>query len=316
MDQKGHVHSIVEQKDLDEQQQQVHACNASVYCFDIEAILWALPRIENHNAAGEYYLTDAIGLLAQAGYRVAGVVAQDHDECRGINTRVQLLEATEVMRSRIQRMHMLNGVTLIDAQTTYIDTDVTIGRDTVIYPNCTLQKGTAIGARCTLLPNCRISASDIGDEVQIESSVILESRVKDRATVGPFAYLRPGTVVGEACRIGDFVELKNSTIGRKTKISHLTYVGDSDLGEEINVGCGVVFVNYDGKKKFRSRVGDHAFIGCNANLVAPVEIGAHAYIAAGSTITEDVPEQALSVARARQVNKAGWVEKRREAGKI
>lgn len=219
-------------------------------------------------------------------------------------------------REKINLLHMANGVTFIDPDHTYIDADVTIASGTVIYPNNTLQNGTVIGQNCTLLPNSRISAAKIGDSVTIESSVLLECEVGKGTTVGPFAYLRPHTVVGEGCRIGDFVEIKNSHIGNKTKVSHLTYVGDSDLGEDINLGCGVVFVNYDGKNKRRSVVEDKAFIGCNTNLVAPVHVGKEAYIAAGATVTEDIPEGALYIARARGTIKEGWVLKRKADGKL
>jgi len=212
--------------------------------------------------------------------------------------------------------HMKKGVIFIDYERTYIDADVKIGKGTTIYPNCTIEKGTVIGENCMLLPNSRISAAMIGDDVTIEASVLTECRVGSGTTVGPFAFVRPKSVIGEKCRIGDFVEIKNSDIGDGTKVSHLTYVGDSDLGHDINLGCGVVFVNYDGKTKKRSHIEDHAFIGCNTNLLAPVNVGKDAYIAAGATVTEDVPEGALYIARSKGVIKEGWVEKRKADGKL
>ncbi len=219
-------------------------------------------------------------------------------------------------RDEINLRHMENGVTFMDFEHTYIDETVKIGSGTVIYPNCTLENGTVIGENCMLLPNSRMSNAQVADKVTIESSVLLDCRVGSGTTVGPFAYLRPNTVIGANCRIGDFVEIKNSHIGDLTKVSHLTYVGDSDLGKDINLGCGVVFVNYDGKAKRRSTVEDKAFIGCNTNLVAPVHVGKEAYIAAGSTVTEDVPQGALFVARSRGTVKEGWVEQRKKDGKL
>lgn len=219
-------------------------------------------------------------------------------------------------RLRINAVHQRNGVVLIDPQATYIDEQVRIGSGTCIYPGNVLEGETVIGECCTLMPNNRLRNTVVADGVTMESVVALEAQVGKGTTVGPFAYLRPGTRVGAHCRIGDFVEVKNSTIGDKTKVSHLTYVGDSDLGEDINLGCGVVFVNYDGKKKARTQVEDHAFIGCNVNLVAPVHVGKDAYVAAGSTVTQDVPDAALCIARERQVVKEGWVEARRKQGKL
>ncbi|MEG0269722.1 MAG: hypothetical protein RR653_02165 [Clostridia bacterium] len=213
-------------------------------------------------------------------------------------------------------MHQQNGVIILDPERIVIEGGVTIGAGTMLYAGNTLQGGTVIGANCVLYPNNRIQNAAIGDETTVESSVLLDCSVGAHTTVGPYAYLRPHTSVGDHCRIGDFVEVKNSAIGDGTKVSHLTYVGDSDLGKDINLGCGVVFVNYDGKEKKRSRVEDHAFIGCNCNLVAPVHIGKNAYLAAGSTVVENVPEDALFVARARGVVKEEWVKRRKEAGKL
>jgi bifunctional UDP-N-acetylglucosamine pyrophosphorylase/glucosamine-1-phosphate N-acetyltransferase len=203
-----------------------------------------------------------------------------------------------------------NGVTIIDPNNTYIDEDTIIGHDTIIYPGTVIEGKCVIGEDCIIGPNTRMVNSTCTNSVEIQSSVVLESSIGDETHVGPFAYIRPGTNIGKNCRIGDFVEIKNSVIGNKTKVSHLTYIGDADFGNNINVGCGVVVVNYDGKKKSRSTVGDNAFIGCNTNLVSPVEVKPNSYIAAGSTITEEVPEYSLAIARARQVNKEDWVIKK------
>lgn len=228
-----------------------------------------------------------------------------------IRTQADLAKAGTVMRWRINEALMEAGVMVIDPERTYIDCDVRVGCDTVIYPGCMIENGTAIGEGCVLYANCRLNHAQIGNGVTIESSVVLDAHIADRTTVGPYAYIRPGTSVGEGCRIGDFVEIKNSRIGNGTKVAHLTYVGDSDLGRQINLGCGVVFVNYDGLKKQRSIVGDRAFIGCNVNLVAPISVGDDAYIAAGSTVTCDVPAGAMLIAREREVIKEGWVAARK-----
>lgn len=315
-DDMGTVLRIVEQRELTVEEERIHACNASVYCFRIEALLWALPLLKNDNSAQEYYLTDVIGLLASAGHRIRAIRSHNHDECLGANTKFELALISKYMRNRINDQHMKNGVTLIDPHATYIDSDVTIGSDTVVYPGCFIQSGTSIGRNCTLLPNSRLDHAIIGDDVTIESAVITHASVKEGSSVGPFAYIRPNSQIGKDCRIGDFVEIKNSSIDDGTKVSHLTYVGDSDLGKDINLGCGVVFVNYNGKIKQRSKIEDHAFIGCNVNLVAPVHVGKEAYIAAGSTVTRDVPEGALLVARTKETIKEGWVEKRKLDGKL
>ena len=212
--------------------------------------------------------------------------------------------------------HERNGVIFLAPERTIVESDVVIAPGVMIYPGNTLQGSTRIGADCVLYPNNRLNNAVVGRGTTVESSVLLNCAVGEETTVGPYAYLRPDTSVGNHCRIGDFVEIKNSSIGDGTKVSHLTYVGDSDLGKDINLGCGVVFVNYDGKVKNRSKVEDHAFIGCNCNLVAPVHVGKNAYLAAGSTVVEDVPEDALFVARSRGVVKEDWVKRRKEAGKL
>lgn len=230
--------------------------------------------------------------------------------------RVQLSRAEKIMRGRIHEKLMLEGVTIIDPENTYIEDTVVIGEDTVVYPGCTLQGNTVIGKECVIYPHCRMNNAVVGEGTKVEASVLLDCKVGSFTTVGPNAYLRPKTVIGDHCRIGDFVEVKNSNIGNGTKVSHLTYVGDADLGENINLGCGVVFSNYDGKKKYRSVIGDNAFIGCNVNIVSPVNVGDDAYIAAGSTITGDVPGAALAIARERQTVKEGWVDARKAEGKL
>ncbi len=243
-------------------------------------------------------------------------VALSDDALFIVRDAEDLAEALKILRHRKNLALMREGVILLDPKKTYIDPDVRIGTGTVVHPGNTLTGGTVVGERCMLLPGSRLHKAVIGDEVTIENSVLTECAVGNRTTVGPFAYLRPGAEIGEGCRVGDFVEIKNSVIGDETKISHLTYVGDADLGKNINLGCGVVFVNYDGKHKHRTTVEDDAFIGCNTNLVSPVRVGSGAYVAAATTVTEDVPAGAFAIGRSRQTVKEGWVEQRKTEGKL
>jgi bifunctional UDP-N-acetylglucosamine pyrophosphorylase/glucosamine-1-phosphate N-acetyltransferase len=306
---QGEVEKIVEAKDCNPEETKVKEINAGMYCFDIEALLNSLDKLKNNNAQGEYYLTDVIGILKSEGFKV-GAMITDFEETIGVNSRIELAETERILRNRINRKHMENGVTIIDPNSTYIGSDVEIGKDTIIYPGNVLEGKTVIMENCMLYPNSRIADSIIEANVDIQSSVIVESRVGEGTTVGPFAYIRPESVIGKHARIGDFVEIKKSTIGDNTKVSHLTYIGDAEVGSGCNFGCGTVVVNYDGKKKHKTVIGDNVFIGCNTNLVSPVVVKDNAYTAAGSTITSEVPEGALAVARARQVNIEGWVDKK------
>lgn len=303
------VLKIVEHKDCTEEELKINEMNAAIYCFDIEKLLNSLDKLSNNNNQGEYYLTDVIGILKEEGNKV-GAVTIDYEETIGVNSRIQLAEAEGILRNRINTRHMINGVTLIDPSTTYIGDDVEIGRDTIIYPGNVLEGNTKIGEGVILYPNSRISNSIILNNVEIQSSVIIDSKIGERTTVGPFAYIRPESVIGSGARIGDFVEIKKSTIGNNTKVSHLTYIGDASVGENCNFGCGTVVVNYDGQKKHKTTIGNNSFIGCNTNLVSPVNVEDNTYIAAGSTITNDVKEGELAVARAKQRNIEGWVTKK------
>ena len=308
-DSNGQVLKIVEHKDCNEDELKINEMNTAIYCFDIELLVKALDKITNNNNQGEYYLTDVIEILKKDNKKI-GAVITEFEETIGVNSRVQLAEAEQILRKRINLKHMNNGVTLIDPNITYIGVDVEIGKDTIIYPNNILEGNTKIGERCLLYQNSRISNSIIENDVDIQSSVILDSRIGENTTVGPFAYIRPESSIGKHARIGDFVEIKKSTIGDGTKVSHLTYIGDAEVGSECNFGCGTVVVNYDGKVKNKTIIGDHSFIGCNTNLVSPVTVGDNTYIAAGSTITNEVKEGELAVARAKQRNISGWVEKK------
>ena len=308
-DSNNEVLKIVEHKDCNEEELKIQEMNTAIYCFDIELLVSSLGKINNNNNQGEYYLTDVIEILKSEGKKI-GAVVTEFEETIGVNSRVQLAEAEEILKNRINLMHMENGVTLIDPKTTYIGIDVEIGKDTIIYPNNILEGNTKIGSNCVLYQNSRIADSVVGNEVDIQSSVILNSNIGDNTTVGPFAYIRPETTIGKHARIGDFVEIKKSTIGDGTKVSHLTYIGDAEVGSECNFGCGTVVVNYDGKEKHKTIIGNHSFIGCNTNLVSPVKVEDNTYIAAGSTITSEVKEGELAIARAKQKNISGWVEKK------
>lgn len=303
------VLKIVEHKDCNEEELKVNEMNAGMYCFDIKSLLSSLEELNNNNVQGEYYLTDVIGILKSKGQKV-GALLTDYEDTLGVNSRAQLAEAERVLRKRINQFHLDNGVTLIDPNTTYIGVDAIIGKDTVIYPNNIIEGNTKIGEGCTILQNSRIKDSIIEDNVEIQASVILDSKIGKNTTVGPFAYIRPESTIGESVRIGDFVEVKKSSIGNETKVSHLTYIGDAEVGSGCNFGCGTVVVNYDGKKKNKTIIGDHSFIGCNTNLISPVEVQDNTYIAAGSTITSTVEEGDLAVARAKQRNIKGWVKKK------
>ncbi len=311
----GGVKKIVEQKDASDEEKQIKEINSGMYVFDTKSLIYALEELTPNNAQGEYYLTDTIEILIDFGKKVGAYVIDDSDEIRGINDRVQLNEAETIMRRRINEAHMKNGVTMRIPESIYIEDGVEIGQDTEICPNVTLKSGTKIGSNCIIGTGSVLERAVIHDEADILNSVIIDSEVGSNTHVGPFAYIRPNCRVGENVKVGDFVELKNSTVDDGTKISHLTYVGDSDVGKDVNFGCGTVTVNYDGKNKHRTTISDNAFIGCNTNLVSPVTIGKGAYIAAGSTITDDIPSDNLSIARARQVNKEvsqEWLNQRRK----
>ena len=310
-DNDGSVLKIVEQKDASKEEKKINEVNSGMYVFDAQSLVYALDKITPNNAQGEYYLTDTLEILLSAGKKIGGYAISDNDEIRGINDRVQLNEAEKIMQKRINEYHMRNGVTMRNPESVYIEDGVEIGNDTEICQNVTIKSGTKIGSDCVIGSGSMLDRAVIHDGVDVLSSVILESEVDEGTHVGPFAYIRPNCHVGKEVKVGDFVELKNSNIDDGTKISHLTYIGDSDVGKRVNFGCGTVTCNYDGKKKYRTTIGDDCFVGCNTNFVSPINVGDGVYIAAGSTITEDIPENSLSIARARQVNKEGWKDKRK-----
>lgn len=309
-DENGNFVKSVEHKDATEAERMVKEINTGIYVFHGAELKSALSRINNHNAQGEYYLPDCLEILLKDGKNVGAFTAADETEFFGVNSRVQLAEAAKIMQRRINRRHMENGVTIADPDQTYIGADVKIGMDTVILPGCVIEGNTVIGEDCEIGPNSRLTDMQLGNGVKFQTSTAMESSIGNDTTVGPFAYIRPNCHIGDKVKVGDFVEVKNSNIGNGTKIPHLSYVGDTDAGEKINFGCGSIMVNYDGEKKHRTTIKDHVFVGCNVNLVAPVTIEKDSYIAAGSTITKDVPEDVLAVARARQTVIRGWKQKR------
>ena len=301
---------IVEQKDANEEEKLVKEINSGIYCFNGKSLRESLDLLDNNNAQGEYYLTDTIQIMRNKGLKVGAYNGSTIEELMGVNSRVELSRAEDIMRKRINETHMVNGVTIIDTNSTYIEADVQIGNDTIVYPGAMLRGNTIIGSNCIIGMNSNITNSKIGDYTEIENSTIIDSIVGENTNIGPYAYLRPNSNIGNNVKIGDFVEVKNATIEDNSKASHLSYIGDAHVGKDVNIGCGVVFVNYDGKNKHKSVVKDGAFIGSNSNLVAPVTVEEKGFIATGSTITEDVPQGALAIARERQVVKEGWVAKR------
>ena len=301
---------IVEDKDATPEQKKIREVNAGIYCFNVQKLFAALEQVTNDNSQGEYYLPDVLEILRAEGGRICAVVAEDYKQTLGINSRIQLAEADKILRQRKNCELMLSGVTIIDPATTYIDFDVEIGQDTIIYPNTFLEGKTKIGENCAIGPNVRFTDMIIGNNVTAQFSYCHEAEIADGVTFGPYVHVRPKSKISEKVKIGNFVEIKNSNIGEGTKLPHLQYIGDSDIGSGCNLGCGVITVNYDGKKKFRTTVGDNVFVGCTSNLVAPVTVEDGAYIAAGSTITEDVPKNNLAIARSRQINKDSWQDKR------
>lgn len=310
-DKAGNVAKIVEHKDATEEERKVQEVNSGIYCFDKKALFDALTKVGCDNAQGEYYLPDVLEILKDQGEKIWATAADDYEETLGINSRVQLAGAEKILRRRKNVELMDNGVTLLDPDSTFVDADVVIGKDTVIYPFTWLEGKTIIGENCIVGPSSRFSDVKIGNNVTAQFTYAHECEVADDVTMGPYVHLRPDTKLSEKVKIGNFVEVKNSNIGVGSKLPHLSYIGDCDMGSGVNMGCGTITVNYDGKNKYRTNIGDNVFVGCNSNLVAPVSVSDGAYVAAGSTITKEVPEDNLAVGRARQKNIAGWPDKRK-----
>ncbi|ENQ3108309.1 UDP-N-acetylglucosamine pyrophosphorylase /glucosamine-1-phosphate N-acetyltransferase [Bacillus sp. 491mf] len=304
----GHVEKIVEHKDANEVERAIKEINTGTYCFDNKALFASLSKVSNENVQGEYYLPDVIEILKNEGHIVSAYQTEHFDETLGVNDRVALSQAEDIMKKRINHQHMVNGVTIIDPNNTYISVDAKIGNDTVIYPGTIIEGYTVIGSNCEVGPHTVIRDSEVGDNTTIRQSTVHDSKIGIDVAIGPFAHIRPQSVIGNEVRVGNFVEIKKTVFGNRSKASHLSYIGDAEVGEDVNLGCGSITVNYDGKNKFKTVIGDGVFIGCNSNLVAPVTVEDGAYVAAGSTITEDVPAKALSIARARQTNKEDYVD--------
>lgn len=304
---RGQMVGIVEHRDATEEQRAIREVNSGVYAMQAHA-LTLLKHIKENASKGEYYLTDIVDIAVRKGLKTGAHVIGAAEEYTGINTRQDLHEAALVLRRAIASKWMLNGVTIMDRDSVFIDPEATIGTDTVIYPNVHIEGRTIVGANCTIYPNCRIINSTLGDTVTIKDTTLIEnSAIGDHAAVGPFAHIRPATIIGENAKIGNFVEIKKSTIGAGSKASHLSYIGDAEVGKGVNIGAGTITCNYDGVFKHKTVLEDGVFIGSDSQLVAPVTVGKHAYVGAGSTITENVPSDALALSRARQVNIDGWV---------
>ncbi|MCD7975502.1 MAG: bifunctional UDP-N-acetylglucosamine diphosphorylase/glucosamine-1-phosphate N-acetyltransferase GlmU [Phascolarctobacterium sp.] len=307
-DSKGFLKAIVEEKDATEKEKKVREINTGIYCVSCQALFKSLKTITKNNVQGEYYLTDIFGKME----KVRAMETRDAQMIVGINSRKQLAEAESAMKTRILEKFMDDGVTIMDPASTFIESSVKIAPDTTIYPYTWLEGETEIGTGSEIGPSVRLSNVKVGEGAKLSFLYGHECTVGNCVTAGPYVHLRPDTVIGDDVKIGDFVEVKNSIVGKGSKLPHLSYIGDTDMGEDINIGCGTVVVNYDGKTKHRTVIGDGAFIGCNANLVAPVTVKNGAFVAAGSTITKEVPEEGLAVARARQKNIKGWAKKYRK----
>lgn len=308
-DEEGNVLRIVEQKDGTPEELAIDEINTGVFCFDNQELFKALKQVGNDNAQGEYYLTDVLEIMRKAGHKVGAYEMNDFTESLGVNDRIALAQATKIMQKRINEQHMRNGVTFIDPETAYIDSDVKIGNDTVIEGNVVIKGNTEIGNDSYITSGSRIVDSKIGNGVTITSSTIEQAQMDDNTDIGPNSHLRPQAIIHKGVHIGNFVEIKKAEIGENTKVGHLTYVGDATLGKDINIGCGTIFSNYDGVKKFHTNVGDHAFIGAGATIIAPVNIEDHAFVAADSTITNDVNRYDMAIARGRQTNKPDYWHK-------
>lgn len=307
----GAVMRIVEQKDALPEELSINEVNSGIYCFEAKTLIRALAQLDCKNAQGEYYLTDVFQILNDCGHRIWAVAAEDYQMTLGINSRLQLAQAEMILRRRKAEELMRSGVTIMDPASVFIDSDVAVGKDTVIYPFTWVEGKTVIGSGCKIGPNTRLSDVKVGDNAVLHFVYAHTCEIGNEAVVGPYVHLRPQTKLEDHTKVGNFVEVKNSNIGTGSKLPHLSYIGDCDMGSNVNMGCGTITVNYDGKKKYRTKIGDRAFVGCNSNLVAPVTIGEEAYIGAGSTITKDVPPAALGVARTRQTNIEKWHDKRK-----
>ena len=307
--QHGEVLKIVEQKDASDFEQQIKEINTGTYVFDNTSLFKALKNINTNNAQGEYYITDVIGIFRENGEKVGAYTLKDFDESLGVNDRVALATAEGVMRRRINKQHMVNGVSFVNPDATYIDVDVEIAPEVQLEANVTLTGQTKIGAETILTNGTYIVDSEIGERAVITNSMIEESSVADGVTVGPYAHIRPGSSLAKDVHVGNFVEIKGSSIGENTKAGHLTYIGNSEVGANVNFGAGTITVNYDGQNKYKTIIGDNVFVGSNSTIIAPVELGDNSLVGAGSTIDKDVPANAIALGRSRQINKEDYAKR-------
>jgi len=311
----GLISQIVEEKEATDAQKEVDEINTGVYLFDLKTLRQVINNLDSNNVQKELYLTDAIALINKNGAGAYAILSNDYTETLGINDRTQLAECAAIMRDRINNQHMLNGVTIIDPTTTWIDTDVKIESDVVIYPSTAISGKSTIKSGATIGPRTTLVECEVEQGASVVESFAKKSKIGKDAKVGPYTYLREGSVLDNESKAGAFVEIKNSTIGKGSKVAHLSYVGDAQIGQESNIGAATVFVNYDGENKHQTKIGDQVRIGSDTMLVAPVTVGDGAYTAAGSVINEDVPAGAMGIGRARQVNILGWVLKKRKDSK-
>lgn len=305
-DETGSVERIVEQKDCSPEEAAIAECNSGFYCFDAQALFSALEQVGSDNAQNEFYLTDVLEICRKAGRLVSALVTEDPAECLGINSRIQLAQATKFMQRRINARHMAEGVTMVDPDLVWIGPDVAIGRDVVIEPLTFLLGATVVGEDSVVGPNSRLTDTVVGEGCTIDETVAVEAVIDDGATCGPRAYLRPGAHLCEGAKAGTHVEIKKSTIGKGSKVPHLSYIGDTEMGEGVNIGAGSITCNYDGANKHKTTIGDGVFVGSDTMLVAPVRIGEDATIGAGSVITKDVSPGSLALERSKQVEIADW----------
>jgi bifunctional UDP-N-acetylglucosamine pyrophosphorylase/glucosamine-1-phosphate N-acetyltransferase len=304
---------IIEEKDATPAQRKVKEINVGIYLFRVRDLLRGLSRVSNKNKKGEYYLTDMIEILSRSGQKVGKYRTRNTEEIVGVNDRFELARAIDVLRLRKIKSLTEKGVTVYDPGTTWIDMDVKVGRDTVIYPSVILEGESVIGSHCTLYPYVHLIDTRVGKRVKLlSSSMIEQSVIHDDARVGPFTHLRPKTIIRQGAKVGNFVEMKNTDFGRGSKAGHLTYLGDADIQGDVNIGAGTITCNYDGARKSKTKIEAGAFIGSGTELIAPVKIGKKAYVGAGSTITKNVSPEALAVSRSRQEEKRGWAKKKRK----
>lgn len=315
-DERGMITKVVEEKDATDEERQHTLVNTGIYAYDADDLRTSAARLSADNAQSEYYLTDTLAILRSDGKKVVPLETRDVEEVASVNDRVQLAEVERICRKRILERWMRQGVTIVDPASTYVDAAVELAQDVTLLPGTMLHGTTHVASFAAIGPNTRLTNVTVAEFAKIENSVAVDSEIGEAAQIGPYAYLRPGAKIGKKAKIGDFVEVKNSVIGDDTKVSHLAYVGDADIGNNVNVGCGVITVNYDGEKKHRTKVGADSFVGSNVNLIAPVVVGEGAFITAGSTVTEDVPDDAFAIARIKQTTKLNYVKawKRKRKG--